>query len=176
MNCAARLDLADLYKIAGDVQQYLALTFSVFERASEVKHLARAFLNFASWFEQTGRAQQAAAALRAARRLDAHDGALNAALSRATGTETDPDTLSDSEADDLLAAEGLPGGANAEIAVCLLMCAQDEAAMGNRNEATQLTIRARDLVGEPAALALLELVRDAALNPETRKEPGDGQA
>ena len=73
--------------------------------------------------------------------------------------------------------------------------------MGNRNEATQLTIRARDLVGEPAALALLELVRDAALNPETpgapdagtsgaeltpgqeetsgpepRKEPGDGQA
>lgn len=56
------------------------------------------------------------------------------------------------------------------------MCAQDEAAMGNRNEATQLTIRARDLVGEPAALALLELVRDAALNPEPRKEPGDGQA
>ena len=81
------------------------------------------------------------------------------------------------------------------------MCAQDEAALGNRNEATQLTIRARDLVGEPAALALLELVRDAALNPEMpgapgvgtsgpeptpgqegtsgsepRKEPGDGQA
>ncbi len=70
--------------------------------------------------------------------------------------------------------------------------------MGNRNEATQLTIRARDLGGESAALALLELVRDAALNPETsgagtsgseltpgqeetsglepRKEPGDGQA
>lgn len=39
--------------------------------------------------------------------------------------------------------------------------------MGNRGEATQLTIRARDLVGEPAALALLELVRDAALNSET---------
>ena len=174
MNCAARLDLADLYKVAGDVQQYLALTFSVFERASEVRHLARAFLNFASWFEQTGRTQQAAAALRAARRLDAHDGALDAALSQATGTETDPDTLSDSEADDLLAAEGLPGGANAEIAVCLLMCAQDEAAMGNRNEATQLTIRARDLVGEPAALALLELVRDAALNPETPGVPSAG--
>ena len=174
MNCAARLDLADLYKVAGDVQQYLALTFSVFERASEVKHLARAFLNFASWFEQTGRAQQAAAALRAARRLDAHDRALDAALSRASGTETDPDTLSDSEADDLLAAEGLPGGANAEIAVCLLMCAQDEAAMGNRIEATQLTIRARDLVGEPAALALLELVRDAALNPEMLDAPGAG--
>lgn len=39
--------------------------------------------------------------------------------------------------------------------------------MGNRGEATQLTIRARDLVGEPAALALLELVRDAPLNSET---------
>ena len=44
--------------------------------------------------------------------------------------------------------------------------------MGNRNEATQLTIRARDLVGEPAALALLELVRDAALNSEPPGVPG----
>ena len=58
-----------------------------------------------------------------------------------------------------LAAEGLPDGANAEIAICLLMCASDAAAAGQRDVATRLTLRARDLVGEPAAIALLELIR-----------------
>ena len=36
--------------------------------------------------------------------------------------------------------------------------------MGDRATATEMTIRARDLVGEQAALALLQLVRDAAIS------------
>ena len=39
------------------------------------------------------------------------------------------------------------------------MCAGDAAALGDRNLATGLTLRARDLVGEKAALALLALIR-----------------
>ena len=69
MDCGARLDLADLFRVEGDVQEYLALTYTVFERAS------------------------------------------------------------------------------------------DAAAAGQRDVATRLTLRARDLVGEPAAIALLELIR-----------------
>ena len=164
MNCGFRLDLADLFKIAGDIREHIALTFGVFERASEARHLTRAFLNFAAWFDAQGRLEQTAACLRAARRFEVKDGALEAALDQAAGTPKDPDGLTDEEANDLLEAEGLPTGANAEIAVCLLMCAQDCAAMGDRATATEMTIRARDLVGEQAALTLLQLVRDAAIS------------
>ena len=159
MGCEHRLNLADLYRIAGDLREYLGLSYSVFERASEVAHLVRAFVNFAGYFQAAGKPRVAAAALRVARRLDASDGSLEAALQQASGTEADPDTLTDDEASELLEGEGLPDAANAEIAICLLMCAADAAAAGERNVATNLTLRARDLVGEKAAMALLELIQ-----------------
>ena len=169
MDCAARLNLADLCRASGDVQEYLALTYSVFERASEAAHLARAFVNFAGWFQATEKPRVAAAALRAARNLDVRDGVLVAALDQASGTDRDPDLVTDSEATELLAAEGLPDGANAEIAVCLLMCAGDAASAGARDLAANLALRARDLVGEAAVEALLALIR------ETDEGDADGQ-
>lgn len=172
MDCASRLNLADLFRMSGDVQEYLALTYSVFERASEAAHLARAFVNFAGWFGASEKPRTAAAALRAARNLDVRDSSIAAALDQAAGTDHDPDLVSDSEATDLLAAEGLPDGANAEIAVCLLMCATDAVAAGARDVATNLTLRARDLVGEAAAKALLELIHESDKDAE---EATDGQ-
>lgn len=174
MDCASRLNLADLYRLDGDTQEYLALTYSVFERASDARHLARAFVNFAGWLAGEGKPRTAAAALRAARNLDVRDAALAAALDQAAGTDRDPDQVSDSEAAELLAAEGLPDGANAEIAVCLLMCATDAAAAGARDEAATLTLRARDLVGEPAARALLELIRES--DEDLAAEGGEADA
>ncbi|MDO4428467.1 MAG: hypothetical protein Q4B91_03025 [Atopobiaceae bacterium] len=161
MDCASRLNLADLCRMSGDAQEYLALSYSVFERASDAAHLARAFANFAGWFQATEKPRAAAAALRAARNLDVRDGSLAAVLDQAAGTDHDPDLVTDAEMTGLLAAEGLPDGANAEVAVCLLMCATDAAAAGARSEAATLTLRARDLVGEPAAKALLELIRES---------------
>lgn len=161
MGCEYRLNLADLYRIDGDPQEYLALTYSVFERASDALHLERAFANFAEYFEVQDKPRASAAALRAGRRLGTEDPTLAAALDQASGTERDPDSVTDDEARDLLAQEGLPDGANAEIAVCLLMCATDAAAMGQRDVATNLTVRARDLVGEDAAMTLLGLIRSA---------------
>lgn len=172
MDCASRLNLADLFRMSGDVQEYLALTYSVFERASEAAHLARAFVNFAGWFGASEKPRTAAAALRAARNLDVRDSSIAAALDQAAGTDHDPDLVSDSEATDLLATEGLPDGANAEIAVCLLMCATDAVAAGARDVATNLTLRVRDLVGEAAAKALLELIHEGDKDAE---EAADGQ-
>ncbi len=160
MECSYRLNLADLYRMAGDEQEYLALTYSVFERASDARHLARAFLNFSGWFASTGKSRTAAAALRAARALDVRDSSVEATLEQAAGTERDPDLVTDAEMEELLGAEGLPAGANADIAVCLLMCAGDAAEAGDRNTAATLTLKARDLVGEPAAKALLALIRE----------------
>ncbi len=169
MDCASRLNLADLCRISGDTQEYLALTYSVFERASEAGHLARAFVNFAGWFQASEKDRVAAAALHAARNLDVRDGVLAATLEQAAGTDRDPDLVTDAEATELLAGEGLPDGANAEIAVCLLMCAGDAAAAGASDVAVNLTLRARDLVGEAAATALLDLIR------ETDEEAADGE-
>ena len=159
MGCEHRLNLADLCRIDGDMQEHLALSFSVFERASEAAHLVRAYVNFAAYFQAAEQPRVAAAALRVARGLDARDSALAALLNQVAGTSADPDTLTDDEAAELLEAEGLPAGANAEIAVCLLMCAGDAAALGQRDVATNLTLRARDLVGEKAAMALLALIQ-----------------
>lgn len=160
MGCEHRLNLADLCRVAGDVREHLALSFSVFERASQAAHLVRAYLNFAEYFQAADNPRAAAACLQAARRIDEDDRALAALLQHASGTKADPVGMGDEEASQLLAAEGLPDGANADIAVCLLMCAQDAAAMGQRDVATNLTVRARDLVGEKAAMALLGLIRD----------------
>ena len=179
MDCASRLNLADLFRVSGDVQEYLALTYSVFERASEAAHLARAFVNFAGWFGASEKPRAAAAALRAARNLDVRDSSIAAALDQAAGTDHDPDLVSDSEATELLAAEGLPDGANAEVAVCLLMSELSginmllgAASAGARDVAANLTLRARDLVGEPAARALLDLIREG---DEDAGEVSNGQ-
>jgi hypothetical protein len=86
---------------------------------------------------------------------------ISSALDQAAGTEWDPDTLTEDEVSALLAEVGLPEGANAEVAICLLMCATDAAAAGDRNLATELTLRARDLVGEAACMTLVALIREA---------------
>lgn len=160
MDCGYRLDLADLFRNAGNMQEYLALTYSVFERASDARHLVRAFTNFAGWFEVCEKPKTAAAALRAARAFGVEDSRLEAALKLAAGTDTDPDLITDDEGAELLAAEGLEPGANAEVAICLIMCAADAAELGDRYTATELTLRARDLVGERQAMALLALIRE----------------
>ncbi len=170
MECGYRLDLADLFMIGGNVSECLGLAYSVFDRASEARHIARAYVAFANWFLQSGNEPACAAALRAARRMGVEDPALAAALDQAQDTKHDPNTLSDEECAELLEAEGLPEGANAEVAICLLMCASDVAAAGDRNLAAALTVRARDLVGEKAAIALLQLVR------ESDAEGGDSHA
>ena len=160
MDCGARLDLAHMYMTNGDMNEFLGLTFSVFERASDARHLVRAFLNFAGYFVQTKKPQAAAAALRCARRLEMPDPALEETLKAAAGTDQDPDKLTDEQATQILAEEGLPDAANAEVAVCLLMCASDAAAAGDRAQATTWTVTARDLVGAPACSALMQLINE----------------
>lgn len=176
MGCEMRLNLADLFHVNGDINEYLALTYSVFERASDARHLARAFANFSEYFLVQQKPRTAAAALRAGRRLGVKERALDQALDQAAGTTHDPDLVGDDEARDLLAQEGLPDGANAEIAICLLMCATDAAQAGQQDVATNLTVRARDLVGEEASMALLRLIRqsDADLAADQGAAPAQG--
>ncbi|MCH3943825.1 MAG: hypothetical protein LKE37_09310 [Atopobiaceae bacterium] len=179
MDCRYRLDLAEIFRTNGDDQEYLALTYTVFERASDVRHLVRAYLNFARFWQAAGMHEQTAAALRCALRLNSDDPQLAEMAEVAKGTPDDPESLTDSEAADILADVGLPDGANAEIAICLLMCATDAADAGDRGLATNLTMRARDLVGTNAAAALVQLIREGdedLLSPDDDQDGGEGDA
>lgn len=159
MDCGHRLDLAELYRVKGDVDEWLALTYSVFSRASEAVHLVRAYVNFARHYERTGRPELEAACLVCAANLGVADKGLEELTAAAAGTPADPASLTREQASQLVEAEGLPDGANAEIAVCLLMCATDVAAAGDRKQASAFILRARDLVGEEACALLLDLIR-----------------
>ena len=77
-------------------------------------------------------------------------------------------------ANNALSEHGLGTGANAEIAICLLMCATDAASEGDRNEATRLTLLARDLVGASACEALIRLIRES--DEELARERGAAPA
>ncbi len=177
MECAYRLDLAELFRLVGDEQEYLALTYSTFERASEPLHLVRAYTNFAAYYGRVHQTKLQAACLRSARQFGIDDATLQAALQLAQGTPADPSMLSNERAKELLAAEGLPEGANTELVICLLMCATDAAKIQDRHLATELTVRAYNLVGAKAAEALLSFIREAdeELYQERRSQQGTQQ-
>ncbi len=161
MDCEYRLRLADLLMTNGDVNEYLALTYSVFERASEAEHIIRAYVNFAGYYEQSGREMLCAAALKCAAQFNVEEPHLNEALDAAQNTSHDPNLIELAEAQEILAAEGIPEGANAEVAICMLMCAVDAAEVNDKTQATTLMLKARNLIGAPACQALLELIKDA---------------
>lgn len=191
MDCAYRLNLADLYFDAGNLDEYLGLTYSVFERASRVEHLARAYANFADYFAHTGDAVHAAACLLAGKQLDCQEPYLMSLLESATGSDWDPAAIDTADAQNKLEGVGIPFGANAEIAACLLICATDVAGTGKtqeeaapnddvdatedqaRKEATAYMLRARDLIGDDACKALIELLVQTDSELAREKEAGE---
>lgn len=168
MNCAHRLNLAEVYRALGDTREWAALSASVLERATTPQALARAFANLGHFFLSCDKLPAAEGCRRAAIRACADDAAATALASHLDREHPELAELSDADANAAVEGEGLATGANAEIAVCLLMCATDAADEGDRNEATRLTLLARDLVGAPACEALLRLIResDAELSNE----------
>lgn len=50
MNCNYRLDLAELFRVLEDKQEWASLSFSVLERASDGKCAARAYTNLGQYF------------------------------------------------------------------------------------------------------------------------------
>ena len=127
---------------------------------------------------------------RLALRLAPNDAHTTRLLNKIHTTYPDAADESDDHVMGELALQGVPTSPSAEIAICLIMCATDAASDGDKQEATRLTVRARDLVGEEACAAIIKLVResDAELNAERKakreaagsnadgaKEAGDAQ-
>lgn len=161
MNCAHRLNLAEVFRALGNTQEWAALSASVLERAATPQTLARAFANLGQFFLTVEKPLAAEGCRRAAIRACADDPAATALAAQIDGEHPELADHADAEVNGAVEAEGLATGANAEIAVCLLMCATDAAAAGDRNEATRLTLLARDLIGAPACEALIRLIHES---------------
>ena len=192
MNCNYRLDLAELFRALEDKQEWASLSFSVLERACDGKCAARAYANLGQYFlePETENVSAAVGCARLALRLAPNDAHTTRLLNKIHTTYPDAADESDDHVMGELALQGVPTSPSAEIAICLIMCATDAASDGDKQEATRLTVRARDLVGEEACAAIIKLVResDAELNAERKakreaagsnadgaKEAGDAQ-
>lgn len=161
MNCAHRLNLAEVFRALGNTQEWAALSASVLERATTPQALARAFANLGQFFLAADNARAAEGCRRAALRACEDDAAATALAARLDEEQPEALGFSDAEVNAALDELGIATGANAEIAVCLLMCATDAAAQGDRGEATHYTLLARDLVGAPACEALIRLIHES---------------
>ena len=161
MNCAYRLDLAELHRALGNTQEWAALSFSVIERASDGRSAARAYANLGQFFLDSHNALAASGCARVAHRLAPHDARTEALEGRLAAERPEAAEASDEEAAAELAAQGIDANPSADIAVCLLMCASDAAAAGDRAQATRLTVRARGLIGDEACRALVKLIRES---------------
>lgn len=174
MNCAYRLDLAELFRALDDTQEWAALSHSVIERASDARSAARAYANLGEFFLDAHNALAASGCARVAQRLAPQDARVEALVERMVAERAEAAEATDEEALAELATQGVDANPSAEIAICLLMCASDAAAAGDRNKATQLTVRARGLIGDEACRALVKLIResDAELAAERADDAG----
>ena len=176
MNCAYRLDLAELYRVLGNENEWGALAYSVLERAADAKLFGRACAALGQFFLNKDEPLLASGFARRAAAFALGERATRQVLARLMQEAPDAASASDDEAAQELASQGFPTDPNAEIAICLLMCATDASKAGERDEATRYTLRARDLVGDDACAALIQLIHESDAELEAERAEVEGGA
>lgn len=161
MNCKYRLDLAEIFRALGDIQEWAALSNSVLERASDGRVAARAYSNLGQLFIDQDNAVAASGCARLAVRLAPADARTVALMDRLA--KEHPEVAKDSDDHVLgeLSIQGIPTSPSADVAICLLICASDAAAAGDRALAAEYTARANGLIGKEACSALIKMIREA---------------
>lgn len=161
MNCKYRLDLAEIFRALGDIQEWAALSNSVLERASDGRVAARAYSNLGQLFIDQDNAVAASGCARLAVRLAPADARTVALMDRLS--KEHPEVAKDSDDHVLgeLSIQGIPTSPSADVAICLLICASNAAAAGDRARAAEYTARANGLIGKEACSALIKMIREA---------------
>ena len=161
MNCKYRLDLAEIFRALGDIQEWAALSNSVLERASDGRVAARAYSNLGQLFIDQDNAVAASGCARLAVRLAPADARTVALMDRLA--KEHPEVAKDSDDHVLgeLSIQGIPASPSADVAICLLICASNAAAAGDRARAAEYTARANGLIGKEACSALIKMIREA---------------
>lgn len=178
MNCAYRLDLAEVFRALGDAREWAQLSFSVIERASDGRSAGLAYANLGQALLDDGNAAAAVGCERLARRLAPAEPRVERLGERLRKEAPDQAEAGDEAVLGALELAGVPAQPSAEIAICLLMCASDAARAGDAPRATEFTVRARGLVGDEAARALIQLINesDAELAREKAAGADGGEA
>lgn len=161
MNCKYRLDLAEIFRALGDIQEWAALSNSVLERASDGRVAARAYSNLGQLFIDQDNAVAASGCALLAVRLAPADARTVALMDRLA--KEHPEVAKDSDDHVLgeLSIQGIPTSPSADVAICLLICASDAATAGDRAQAAEYTARANGLIGKEACSALIKMIREA---------------
>lgn len=160
MNCKYRLDLAEIFRALGDIQEWAALSNSVLERASDGRVAARAYSNLGQLFIDQDNAVAASGCARLAVRLAPADARTVALMDRLA--KEHPEVAKDSDDHVLgeLSIQGISTSPSADVAICLLICASNAAAAGDRAQAAEYTARANGLIGKEACSALIKMIRE----------------
>ena len=161
MNCKYRLDLAEIFRALGDIQEWAALSNSVLERASDGRVAARAYSNLGQLFIDQDNAVAASGCARLAVRLAPADARTVALMDRLAKEHPEVAKDSDDHVMGELSIQGIPTSPSADVAVCLLICASDAAMAGDRARAAEYTARANGLIGKEACSALIKMIREA---------------
>lgn len=160
MNCKYRLDLAEIFRALGDIQEWAALSNSVLERASDGRVAARAYSNLGQLFIDQDNAVAASGCARLAVRLAPADARTVALMDRLAKEHPEVAKDSDDHVMGELSIRGIPTSPSADVAICLLICASDAAAAGDRAQAAEYTARANGLIGKEACSALIKMIRE----------------
>lgn len=161
MNCKYRLDLAEIFRALGDIQEWAALSNSVLERASDGRVAARAYSNLGQLFIDQDNAVAASGCARLAVRLAPADARTVALMDRLAKEHPEVAKDSDNHVMGELSIQGIPTSPSADVAICLLICASDTAAAGDRAQAAEYTARANGLIGKEACSTLIKMIREA---------------
>ena len=161
MNCKYRLDLAEIFRALGDIQEWAALSNSVLERASDGRVAARAYSNLGQLFIDQDNAVAASGCARLAVRLAPADARTVALMDRLAKEHPEVAKDSDDHVMGELSIQGIPTSPSADVAICLLICASDAAMAGDRARAAEYTARANGLFGKEACSALIKMIREA---------------
>ena len=161
MNCKYRLDLAEIFRALGDIQEWAALSNSVLERASDGRVAARAYSNLGQLFIDQDNAVAASGCARLAVRLAPADARTVALMDRLAKEHPEVAKDSDDHVMGELSIQGIPTSPSADVAICLLICASDAAMAGDRARAAEYTARANGLIGKEACSALIKVIREA---------------
>lgn len=161
MNCKYRLDLAEIFRELGDIQEWAALSNSVLERASDGRVAARAYSNLGQLFIDQDNAVAASGCARLAVRLAPADARTVALMDRLAKEHPEVSKDSDDHVMGELSIQGIPTSPSADVAICLLICASDAATAGDRAQAAKYTARANGLIGKEACSALIKMIREA---------------
>ena len=161
MNCKYRLDLAEIFRALGDIQEWAALSNSVLERASDGRVAARAYSNLGQLFIDQDNAVAASGCARLAVRLAPADARTVALMDRLAKEHPEVAKDSDDHVMGELSIQGIPTSPSADVAICLLICASDAAMAGDRARAAEYTARSNGLIGKEACSALIKMIREA---------------